>query len=77
MNIVTQKYHGPPGFPVASPSVPVTLDDTPGGGQQQRESEIGGGLCQHSRGVSDQDTAAGSGRNVNIIKADCHVTDYL
>jgi hypothetical protein len=52
------------------PEEPVALGDPPGGGQQQRPGQVGGGLGDHVGGVGGQHPPCGAGVQVDVVVAD-------
>src|SRR5207302_1448807 len=66
-----------PRLPLSGARIGVGLDDPAGGGHQQREGEIGGGLGEDVGRVGDDDAASGGGGDVDVVVADGDVRDDL
>ena len=66
-----------PGFPFAGADVVDRFADAPGGGHQQREGHIGGGIGEDARGVADRYFVAGCGREIDIVVSDSQIADNL
>ena len=68
---------------VDTPAVPTRrcagrfgIRRAPGGGQQEQEGEVGGGLVEHARGVAHRDRRAVRRRgDVDVVVADTDVAD--
>src|SRR5262249_34595007 len=66
-----------PGLPAAGPAVVVAIDEPAGGGDEQAEGHVGGGVGEHAGGVADADAALGGRRDVDVVEADGVVADGL
>jgi hypothetical protein len=62
--------------PASLPYVAVGLHDAPGGGQQQPEGQIRGGLRQHPRGVAHGNPPGGGGGQVHVVDAHGAARDH-
>ena len=66
-----------PRLPLAGQAVVVPLDEPAGGGDQQAEGHVGGGVGQHAGRVADGDAAGRGRRDVDVVEADRVVADHL
>src|SRR5262249_35580499 len=65
-----------PGLPPAGEGIRVPLDDAAGGGDEQAEGHVGGGVGEHAGGVAHGDAALGGRRHVDVVEADGEVADH-
>ncbi len=75
-DIGSEHLHGIPAGPLLGAHEAFALAQASGGGEEQGERDIGGGLGENSGGIGDGDFPRGGGGDVDIVKADPEVGDH-
>ena len=62
-------------LPASGAHPSLALADSPGGGHQDGESQVGGGLGQYPRSVAHENAPAGGGIHVDVVQSHGHLAD--
>lgn len=74
-SVVAEEVRGRPRLPAALSGYAFALYEVAGGGEEEGEGEVGGGLVEDAGRVRDPDTRRRRGHGVEVVVADGHVGD--